>query len=406
MRGKVKNNYFTQPDRRPPKSADKGEIDDILSKAGDLPYTHLADIATAKIQMKTDSKHVIDYWKLNWFEAKEQDEEPEGFMYSVNGIPGYEPHLYYDLKGKRIAVVNTEYYGTMKSAGALGLSGVVLADRGGYPIHGSCVGFEKSPGEYECLVVIAPTGTGKTTIFYELAYNLPQARLHSDDYVFVFFKDKGPTALATENVLYVRTEIAENYPAFREIFKTLPIENVVESKSKCAQNVNPPGLCWEAVSKGERTCLFDEGTDRCYWSYGNSRVMLPRASFPSKQGGYMGKDRVINEAVVKHVVMLTRDDETSPIQKLDEDSAIKVLKEGRFTIRPGGGPPEKWGKIGHEPFYNPYPPEVDFGLMEGFFRKLHGTGASFHLLNTGHYNGKKITVKDTFGIVLDISGLP
>jgi hypothetical protein len=39
------------------------------------------------------------------------------------------------------------------------------------------------------------------------------------------------------------------------------------------------GSCYREVVEGKRKCVFDEGCDRCYWSYGNSRVMFPRERF-------------------------------------------------------------------------------------------------------------------------------
>jgi len=62
---RVKNNYFTVPDRRPPKSRDKGEKREILSKYGsEFPFVHTADICGARIQLETNSRHVSDYWVL------------------------------------------------------------------------------------------------------------------------------------------------------------------------------------------------------------------------------------------------------------------------------------------------------------------------------------------------------
>ncbi len=148
----VKNNYFTKPDRRPPKSKDKGEISEILKLSTELPYTHTADICGAKIQLKTNSEHASNWWQLNWFITN--SDKPDGFIYVINGIEGYEPHLYYDLEKRIILIVNSEYYGAVKSAGALGLAGVILEERGGHPIHSACIGVEKN-GINEGVIIIA-----------------------------------------------------------------------------------------------------------------------------------------------------------------------------------------------------------------------------------------------------------
>jgi hypothetical protein len=395
----VKNNYFTQPDSRPPKSADKGEIDDILSKyESKLHLTQTADIAGAKIQLKTDSNHVFDWWNLNWFLS---NGKPDGTVYVIKDVEGVEPHLFYNLNERKTLITNSEYYGAAKSAGALGLSGKILEERGGYPIHGACIGFEKN-GKIESAIMIAPTGTGKTTQSHELTYSVRNSKVHSDDYVFVFFNDE-PKAIATERQLYMRTDIAEEHPTFIHLFNDLPIENVVTEKEKCRQMGREIGPCYRKVFDGERKCVFDEGGDKCHWSYANSRVMFPRHMFPMQtrdERGYLhevpkGEENVINEAIVKNVFLLTRNDFSEPAQKLEEEEAIEVLKKGQFIIRPGAGPEEKWNTNGFEPFYDPYPPELNHKRQEEFYRRLFDENVFFYLLNTGSHKGIKITPHQT-----------
>ena len=162
---KVKNNYFTLPDRRPGKSRDQGEIDEILARFGSmLPHAYTANISGAKIQLRTNSQHVSDFWQLNWYLADAK--EAEGAVYVINGLEGHEPHLFYNLDEKKILIVNSEYYGAAKSAGALGLTGAILDEKGGYPIHGGCVAIEED-GRNEGVIIIAPTGTGKTAQSHE-----------------------------------------------------------------------------------------------------------------------------------------------------------------------------------------------------------------------------------------------
>ncbi len=400
---KVKNNYFTYPDRRPPKVRDSGEIEKVLSRFSELPYEAVANICGAKILLKTNSLHVYEYWKLNWFPASESD-DVDGVIYDIYGVEGYDPVILYNFRDRRFLILNCEYYGAAKSAGALGLATHLLEARGGYAIHGACVAVPNSSG-YAGVIIVAPTGTGKTSQFHELIYNVRGAKVHSDDYVFVFFEPE-PIAYATENWLYMRTEIAINHPTFIKLFHDLPLENVVTEKEKCAQmsdDVFKMGECYKAVLEGSRKCVFDLGCDRCYWSYANSRVMFPREMFPmllkDSEGNLVeypkGKDNVINECKVKYVLLLTRDDFSKPVKLLDVDEAVNILKEGKFVIRPGSGPPEKWGQYGYEPFYNPYPPEHNLKVEEEFFRSLYKAGVKFYLLNTGSYEGKKITIHQT-----------
>jgi len=409
----VKNNYITFPDRRPGKSRDQGEVDEILRKfESKLSYVHNANISGAKIELRTNSKHVSDFWQLNWYPCDSR--EAEGTVYLIDGLEGYEPHLFYNLDQRKILVVNTEYYGAAKSAGALGLAGLILEGRGGYPVHGGCVAIEKE-GKKEGIIIIAPTGTGKTAQSHELTYSLTNTKVHSDDYMFIFF-DSEPITKATETQLYMRTDIAEEHPTFIHLFNDLPLENVITEKAKCAQKAEKSeqmGRCYRECLEGERRCVFDEGADRCYWSYGNSRVMFPRSMFPTllrndhglMYEAFKGEENVVDEATVRYVILLTRDDESPPARKLDISEAIEVLREGKYTIRPGAGPREKWGKIGYEPFYDPYPPEINRDRQEELYKRLFESGVLFYLLNTGSYKGRKIGTHQTHMYIRHIVGV-
>jgi hypothetical protein len=397
------NNYVTFPDRRPPSFKDSGEIDKILAKYGEvLPFKHTANLCGARIRLYTNSKHVSEFWQLNWYQSNSDDFDGE--VYIIKGVDGYEPCLYYDLN-RRIALgVNSEYYGLAKSKSALGLATEILKEKGKYPIHGASVAFKRK-GKLIGVALIAPTGTGKTTQFHELLYNVRSSKVVGDDYLFVSFNESKNEVVAEqpEKQLYMRTEIAERHPTFIKSFNSLPLENVVVRKEDCRQkseDVQKMGPCYRSVFENRKKCLFDEDLDRCLWSYANSRVMFPRERFTmlvtDKDGHvnevFKGKRNVVDTINLKYVLLLTRDEETPPIKKLECEEAIRILKEGRFKIMPGGGPPEKWGQYGNEPFYDPYQIEMDLERQEKFFRKLFDYGVLFYILNTGSYHGRKLEV--------------
>ena len=402
------NNYFTYPDRRPPKSKDSGEINEILKKNIPLPFVHTADICGAKIQLRTNSNHISEWWQLNWHSL---DSEPEGVIYIINGVEGYEPHLFYDIEERKILVVNSEYYGVAKSAGALGLASIILEKGGKYPVHGASVVLKRN-GESIGVVIIAPTGTGKTTQLHELLYNVRSSKPIGDDYLFVSFDENRRRVIAEqpEKQLYMRTEIAEKHPTFIKSFEGLPLENVVVKEEDCKQKndeIQKMGTCYRSVFEKKRKCIFNEGSGICYWSYGNSRVMFPRERFTmivaDDKGNvneiFKGKENVVDTINLNCVLLLTRDEESPPIRKLDPEEAIKILKEGKFKIMSGAGPPEKWGQYGNEPYYDPYQLEMNVKRQEEFFRKLFEYGIQFYLLNTGSYQGRKIEIHQTHAYI-------
>lgn len=404
------NNYVTFPDRRPPAFEDKGEIAEILAKYGsNLPFKHTADLCGAKIRLKTNSKHASEFWQLNWYESN--SENVDGEVYIIKSVDGYEPCMYYDLKRKIAVGVNAEYYGLAKSKGALGLTAEILKEKNKYPIHGASLGFPKE-GKLIGVAMIAPTGTGKTTQFHEFLYNIKSSKVVGDDYLFVSFDENKREILAEqpEKQLYMRTEIAERHPTFIRSFNHIPVENVVVKKEDCGQksdNVQKMGPCYRSVFEGRRKCVFDEGYDRCFWSYANSRVMFPRERFTmlvADEDGHVeevfkDKKNVVDNITLKYVLLLTRDEETPIIQKLEDKEAIRILKEGKFKIAPGSGPSEKWGQYGNESFFDPYQIAMDKERQEKFFRKLFDYGVLFYLLNTGSYQGRKIEVHQTHAYI-------
>jgi hypothetical protein len=407
---KAINNYMTFPDRRPPAFRDKGEIDEILEEYGSkIPFVSTANICRAKIRLRTNSKHVAEFWHLNWYRSNSKN--VDGEIYIINGVESYEPCLFYDLNRKIALGVNSEYYGLAKSKAALGLATEILKDKDRYPMHAASVSIRKR-SEIFGVAIIAPTGTGKTTQFHEFLYNVKSSRVVGDDYLFVSFdEEKGKiVAEQPEKQLYIRTEIAERHPTFIKSFDGLPLENVVVDKRDCRQrseNIEGMGPCYRAVFEKRKKCIFDVGMDRCYWSYANSRAMFPRERFAmliaDDEGNvkevFKGRSNIVGAITLNYVLLLTRDEENPPIRKLECEETIGLLKEGKFKIMPGAGPSEKWGRCGNEPFYDPYQLEMDEGREEKFFRKLFDYGVLFYLLNTGSHRERKIEVHQTHAYV-------
>ena len=94
----------------------------------------------------------------------------------------------------------------------------------------------------------------------------------------------------------------------------------------------------------------------------------PRAPLP--EGDPRLTAKIADEAKIRLLVLLRRD-ETSPAEaRLGEDAAVEVLKKGEYMIRPGAGPKDMWGKLGREPWYNPYLLKLDHSRQERFFRDM------------------------------------
>ncbi len=336
------------------------------------------------VEFRGNSQHQYDFWKLNWNEAQESS-RADARIISAFGVEDFEPSAYYCPETNDSLFFNTEYYGQCKSW-ALGMAAAVLEEtRNTHSIHGACVDVNGKG-----VIIVAPTGTGKTTQAFKLM-ELPGGRIVGDDWVYIDH-DEGEKrgdlfGRQPEKSLYMRTETQLSKPWLRKIFDESKCENVVTKKSNCEFTLGPTGC---KLTKG--TCVFDTGLQWCYYSFGNSRALVPRERL-------FGSKKVADEARIKLLVLLRRDEKSPAEVHLEPDDAMKVLRKGEYMIRPGAGPKESWGKLGSEPWYNPYLLHLDHARQEQFFRRMISKfNVKCILLNTGVEN-----IEDTHKRI--ISGL-
>ena len=373
------NNYITKEtsSAKSRKDVPKDEMNAMLDHA--LKYLKYdrklvwdANINGIVVRFTGNSQHQYDFWTENWWPAPNNSTSlPHAFVYSVIGVPNMEAQAMYSPELNTALFIKTEYYGQAKSW-ALGMAAAILERHyNTHSIHGACAELEGKG-----IVVVAPTGTGKTTQVNQL-FQETDGKVVGDDWVYI----QHPPGLKNgaghrffvrqpERRLYIRSENEENEPWLRPILDGCKCENVVVRKEDCQ---NP--ICWDKCSAGERKCVFDEGRNWCFYAFGNSRALLPRE--------WMKGEGKVGDFAELNLLVLLRRDTTSPAQvNLDADQAIEVLKEGTYMIRPGSGPKEKWGTMAKEPWYNPYLLVRDDKKQEEFFRREVESSRCI-LLNTG-----------------------
>ncbi|MBI4393810.1 MAG: hypothetical protein HY556_08470 [Euryarchaeota archaeon] len=352
------NNFVTASQGRvdSTKNLSPKELDALLDRVmpmlrHDSRYEWDANINGIIVRLITNSFHQHDFWVDNWTPGpRDGSIQPHAFIVSVGGVPNMAAHAYYCPDRNFAVFVNTEYYGQCKSW-ALGIAAKILEENfNTHSIHGACAEIDGKG-----VVIIAPTGTGKTTQVNKL-FQHEKGKVVGDDWIYIRHPVnvddiKKPTFVVNqpERRLYVRTENAREEEWLRPIFDRCKLENVLTDASKCHHE------------KGEKCAIKDLGDDKCYWGFGNSRAMLPREWMK-------GPDKVGDSANMRLIVLLRRDHESPAELEATPDQAIKILQEGKTMIRPGAGPKEKWGTYGYEPWYNPYLLKPDHARQEKFFR--------------------------------------
>jgi hypothetical protein len=359
------HNYITQSRARVKgdKNTPVEEFQGLLGKAkatlaASRTQSLKANLNGIVIQLDTNSDHQADFWTNNWWGAADS-ESPQAHIYSAVGVEGLEPSAYYCPKLRSAIFVNTEYYGQCKSW-ALGIAAAVLEKESNtLSIHGATALY-KGRG----VVIIAPTGTGKTTQSFKIFMN-GEGKICGDDWAYVRFPNPTPddtaeplVARQPEKALYMRSESQKEQGWLREVFDRSLNENATMKKDECEYPVGAEGC-----SLTGRGCVFNEGKGWCYYAFGNSRVLVKREDI-------LGADKVVDEVPINLVVLLRRDDHSPAEVKLNPDQAISILQKGEYMILPGAGPKEKWGTTSYEPWYNPYLLEPDDERQAGFFRLM------------------------------------
>jgi len=345
------------------KQARRAEIDEWKARAervlGRDRHAVQAVIGGMPVLLQTNSLHARNFWSRNWFLADRASVDDAAARYGVPVVKMWcaidrpDPDsagAYYCGETNECVFWNTDYYGQMKSW-ALGAAGVELAKYDIHSIHGAVVEVSGRG-----VLIVAPTGTGKSTYTQLLAHigDLDpryRGRINSDDWVYV----RDGVATPSERHIYVRTNAVRDdleepampadMRALKQLFDRHPAENVPV-----------------------------RGGRRFYSEVPNSRCMIDPA----------GLARVTHATKIDLVVLLRRDPHSPFERLLTTDEALDTLEEGQFTVQPGAGPQEDWGKLSNEPWYNPYllRPDREFERrMFASYPEKHG--ARYVIYNTG-----------------------
>jgi len=342
VRGRVETSIVSRKER-----------DRLVARAeealGNEWYGWKASIDGFCMQLFTNSEHLYDFWVENWF-SMSRETKSHGRLYAVldPDFNGGQPHAYYNPETKTAIIFNTEYYGQIKSW-ALGITCDIAEDQHDiHSIHGSCIEVYGNG-----IVLIAPTGTGKSTHSYALL-KMEGARLHSDDWLYVRFIGglKGrASADISERKFYIRTNIVRVFPEVRPLLEKCKLENVEPLTPTEAETLRKKGVDEDSLQK----MLEDP-----YIAHEYSRAMLDPLWIS-------GPEKFVDTTRVRKVILLKRDrDDPEIVRKIDAEEAVEYL-----TTQP-------------EQFLNPYlivKTQEKVEIRQEFFRRLFRF-APCYLVNT------------------------
>ena len=268
----------------------------------------------------TNSPNVQRMEPYNWPPAP-PGAKPQAMFYLIIDIPDKPPHFWYCPETKTALSINSSYYGEKKSRG-LGIGMDILQPMGIHSIHGSCLDIAGRG-----VVIVAPTGTGKSTLIAMLK-DEPGARIHSDDWVYVMFNfdEEGRPRLAigrySELWYYMRTDTALAQPALGEIFPRCPLENVP----------------------------VDDKGNYVWGAFENSRVMVNPMDLVSGGTAIEKQNKLARFTSIEKIIFLRREEGIEEVETLTPEKAVQILYEGKIRYLSGSG---KRG-TGVECWLNPY----------------------------------------------------
>lgn len=357
------------------KKTSLAEITRLIDQAEDVfvrsphVFDMVALISGMPVHLRTNSAHLANFWAQNWYLgnlAEVQERLGKNFITIRAAVdptrdltrPEVRAELlptaaaYFCPENRQIVFTNTDYYGQCKSW-ALGAAGVGLADFKIHSCHGAAVEIDGVG-----VVIIAPTGTGKSTYTNWLAQH---GTINSDDWVYI--QQIGDTFYANpaERYIYVRSNVVKDNP----------------------ENGDDPALVMQDPVMRQQYEIFERNPaenvplvngKRMYNRIPNSRVLIdPRDIAPLNY-----------RTAVKLVVLLRRDDVSPYLRELSTPEAIEILRKGEFMVAPGATIyPEEIGTLKMESWYNPYLLAPDDAFeSERFAAVKDQGGAKYLIINT------------------------
>lgn len=249
------------------------EREELLEKLGqNLPYGIKANISGVCIKLNTDIDYWSGEWRRNWFPMLHTIHS-HGRLFVRN--TGGEEVVKYDPLSNTAFLLDTDYYGYVKSV-ALAIAGDVMEENHDiYSIHGACLDVDGHG-----LSIIAPSGTGKTTTAYGLM-RLKNVRFIGDDWHFFRFFGDDVVAYGSENESYIRADVGDVWQEYESLVKMARFDN----KNRAVVDI--------------------------------SRIV--------------GRGNIRENVQLKHVILLKRDrDDRTPIRQLNHEEALDYLVKNGF----------------------------------------------------------------------------
>ncbi|MBN1786584.1 MAG: hypothetical protein JW825_06335 [Candidatus Methanofastidiosa archaeon] len=184
-------------------------------------FEEKAEINGCCIKLITDDQMFKEMWQDN-FKSMSEYIRPHGRIFALRDPEKEGMKLYYEPVSKTCFLYNCNYYGNVKSI-ALAIAGDFLEEyhsiHSRYSVHGAAIDVNGRG-----ISLIAPSGTGKTTLSYGLLLD-PKTRLVSDDWFYAQILGDLVVCRSSEKNVYIRASIKDTYPEFKKIISCTKLDD-------------------------------------------------------------------------------------------------------------------------------------------------------------------------------------
>jgi len=183
-------------------------------------FERKANISGGCLHFYSDSEEWEDQWDENWFFIDE-NLRSHAKLFSIKSGSDAKgiPTVYYDPLSRTAFFENNDYYGWLKSV-ALSLMGDVFEDNHKiFSCHSALLKVNKKG-----VMIIGPSGTGKTTLSYGLLKE-KGSKIVSDDWFYFKFLNGSVIGYRSEKNTYIRADLSQTWDEYKDIIKYAKIDN-------------------------------------------------------------------------------------------------------------------------------------------------------------------------------------
>ncbi|OLC53031.1 MAG: hypothetical protein AUH85_15105 [Chloroflexi bacterium 13_1_40CM_4_68_4] len=252
----------------------------VKNPHGQSQYSHDVVIHGIRVRAVTNSEHLINYWRDNWYAVDEWAratgqqiaETPHVLTIALGRVAAEQEAAYYSRANNIVVFFNTSYYGQLKSW-VLGAVGRYLASEYGvHSIHGAVV-----QKDGRGILYIAPTGTGKSTSSYGVM-EFPNTRFHSDDWVYVryAYRTRDGSLICPLRIEQEEREVARGYRCFGWIEQHRNAKAVVHGR---ALDDKPMTIPLDQLDLSQPTEAYAYTSEKVFYLRSNLVESFPESAF-------------------------------------------------------------------------------------------------------------------------------